>query len=240
MEEFDENKDNRISVRELTAVLPVEESFFVLFRSAVHADKGVDYMKIWKKYDKDGSGYIEVNELKAFLKDLIAKSNIQSKVDEKQLTDYAQTILTLFDINNDGKLGLQELIGLLPDRENFVKLALDRAHFNQQLKQSDIDKLLDKYDRDNSGTLEGAELQNLVRDILDDQSAIDKTNYDANDVFEVEKALLKGCDVDKNGRIDRKELAVVLITISRAGISGLFQGIDEYAGAVHSNSAVKK
>lgn len=65
-------------------------------------------------------------------------------------------------------------------------------------------------------------MANLVRDILEDQVALknDHYSYNASDVYEIQQALLKGCDLDGNGRIDRKELAIVLLAIVRAGLSG--------------------
>ncbi|XP_055328863.1 calbindin-32-like [Paramacrobiotus metropolitanus] len=236
MEEFDENKDGVISIRELTAVLPVEESFFALFRTVNPPESGIDYMKIWKKYDVDGSGYIESDELRNFLRDLLARAKPPVKVDEKTLEEYSKELMTLFDVNNDGKLGLQELIRLLPAQQNFVKLTLDHAHSLKRLNQSDINKLLDRYDKDGNGTLEGTELSNLVRDILEDQVAFTGAKYDARDVYEIEQALLKGCDVDGNGRIDRKELAVILLAITRSGLGGLYAEAGKVAQEIGTHS----
>lgn len=53
--------------------------------------------------------------------------------------------------------------------------------------------------------------------------------YSANDVYEIQKALMKGCDVNSDGKIERKELAVLLIAIVNAGLSGVYN-LKEFAG----------
>ncbi|GAV02109.1 hypothetical protein RvY_12713 [Ramazzottius varieornatus] len=217
LQEFDDNRDGKISVGELSAILPVDEGFFALFRLDNVTDNGVDYMKIWKKYDRDLSGYIEKHELKEFLRDLIRNASVDRRehINEERLDQYTQTILELFDINNDGKLGLSELCRMLPDSENFVQLVLDKAIALDRLSQSDVDGLLDKYDKDGNGTLEGSELTRLVHDIL---AMTQKDGYyNASDVYDLEQALLRGCDIDRDGHINRKELAVILLAIADAG-----------------------
>lgn len=217
LEEFDGNRDGKLSVGELSTILPVDEGFFALFRLDNATENGVDYMKIWKKYDRDLSGYIERDELKEFLRDLMknASADRHEPVNEDRLDQYTQTVMELFDVNNDGKLGLSELCGMLPDSENFVQLALDKAFALDRLSQNDVDRLISKYDKDGNGTLEGGELTKLVHDVL----AMTQKNgyYNASDVYDLEQALLKGCDIDHDGRINRKELAVILLAIADSG-----------------------
>ncbi|OQV15746.1 Calbindin-32 [Hypsibius exemplaris] len=235
LEEFDENKDGKISIGELTGILPVDESFFVLFRLDGGADNGIDYMKIWKKYDRDLSGFIEKNELKQFLHDLIKNQKSGAgrdvHVTDKRLNEYTKTIMDLFDVNGDGKLGLSELSRMLPASENFVQLVLDKALSLDKLSQKDVDQLIQKYDKDGNGTLEGTELANLVTDILE---LTQKDGfYNASDVYDLQQAILKGCDVDHDGRIDRRELAVILLAILNAGVEGVHDYAEDYNRRVY-------
>ncbi|RWS03761.1 hypothetical protein B4U79_07659, partial [Dinothrombium tinctorium] len=64
MEAYDDNKDGKIEIRELAQLLPLEESFLLLFRFDNPLDSSVEFMKIWREYDSDGSGFIEADELK--------------------------------------------------------------------------------------------------------------------------------------------------------------------------------
>uniref|UniRef100_A0A3P9MVU7 Purine nucleoside phosphorylase 6 n=1 Tax=Poecilia reticulata TaxID=8081 RepID=A0A3P9MVU7_POERE len=105
MQKFDKNKDGRIEMSELAQILPTEENFLLCFRQFVSSS--AEFMAAWRRYDTDRSGYIEANELKGFLSDLLEKAN--RHYDEQKLQEYTQTILRMFDLNGDGKLGLSEM-----------------------------------------------------------------------------------------------------------------------------------
>ncbi|KAH9636725.1 hypothetical protein HF086_014248 [Spodoptera exigua] len=92
MEAYDDNQDGKIDIRELAQLLPMEENFLLLFRFDNPLESSVEFMKIWREYDTDGSGYIEADELK----------------------------LQVFDSNKDGRLQLSEMAKLLPVKENFL------------------------------------------------------------------------------------------------------------------------
>merc|ERR1712106_979894 len=64
MEAYDYNQDGKIEIRELAQLLPMEENFLLLFRFDNPLDSSVEFMKIWKAYDNDNSGFIEADELK--------------------------------------------------------------------------------------------------------------------------------------------------------------------------------
>uniref|UniRef100_A0A4W5MP37 Calbindin 2 n=1 Tax=Hucho hucho TaxID=62062 RepID=A0A4W5MP37_9TELE len=105
MMKFDKNADGRIEMTELAQILPTEENFLLCFRTFVGSS--AEFMAAWRRYDTDRSGYIEANELKGFLSDLLKKAN--RHYDDKKLNEYTQTILRMFDLNGDGKLGLSEM-----------------------------------------------------------------------------------------------------------------------------------
>ena len=50
--------------------------------------------------------------------------------------------------------------------------------------------------------------------------------YNDADVYDVNKAIFKGCDLDQDGRINRKELAVILqlMTLANSGTVPDLQG----------------
>uniref|UniRef100_A0A8C3CIN7 Calbindin 2 n=1 Tax=Cairina moschata TaxID=8855 RepID=A0A8C3CIN7_CAIMO len=116
MHKYDKNADGKIEMAELAQILPTEENFLLCFRQ--HVGSSAEFMEAWRRYDTDRSGYIEANELKGFLSDLLKKAN--RPYDEPKLQEYTQTILRMFDMNGDGKLGLSEMSRLLPVQENFL------------------------------------------------------------------------------------------------------------------------
>ncbi|NXQ04640.1 CALB2 protein, partial [Vidua macroura] len=105
MHKYDKNADGKIEMAELAQILPTEENFLLCFRQ--HVGSSSEFMEAWRRYDTDRSGYIEANELKGFLSDLLKKAN--RPYDEPKLQEYTQTILRMFDMNGDGKLGLSEM-----------------------------------------------------------------------------------------------------------------------------------
>jgi calretinin len=64
LEAYDDNQDGKIDIRELAQLLPMEENFLLLFRFDNPLESSVEFMKIWREYDSDNSGFIEADELK--------------------------------------------------------------------------------------------------------------------------------------------------------------------------------
>ncbi|XP_053201258.1 calbindin-32-like [Panonychus citri] len=211
MEAYDDNKDGAIEIRELAQLLPLEESFLLLFRFDNPLDSSVEFMKIWREYDTDNSGFIEADELKNFLRDLMREANrgpIDEDVDEDKLIEYTDTLLQIFDTNKDGKLQLSEMAKLLPVKENF----LCRSNFiGTKLTQQDIETVFALYDRDNNGTIENEELKGFLKDLLE----LVKRDYDAQDLEQFQRSILKGCDLNKDGKINKKELTMVLLALAQ-------------------------
>uniref|UniRef100_A0A3P8UBM3 Calbindin 2a n=1 Tax=Amphiprion percula TaxID=161767 RepID=A0A3P8UBM3_AMPPE len=149
MQKFDKNKDGRIEMSELAQILPTEENFLLCFRQFVSSS--AEFMAAWRRYDTDRSGYIEANELKGFLSDLLEKAN--RHYDDQKLQEYTQTILKMFDLNGDGKLGLLEMARLLPVQENFLLKFQDG---NGYIDEHELDALLkDLYQTNKTKNLTG-------------------------------------------------------------------------------------
>lgn len=164
--------------------------------------------QIWTNYDRDGSGYIEADELKSFLNDLLKESR-GVPVGEEKIIEYTDTILQIFDSNRDGRLQLSEMARLLPVKENF----LNRSAFKGATKvtKDDIERVFILYDRDQNGSIENEELKGFLKDLLE----LVKRDYDAQDLAEFQDAILRGCDFNKDGKINKKELTMVLLALAR-------------------------
>ncbi|XP_052060844.1 calbindin-32-like isoform X5 [Mytilus californianus] len=210
---FDENSDGRIDIAELAQILPTEETFLLLFRRDNPLESSVEFMKVWKEYDKDRSGYIEADELKTFLYDLLKRCKRQGDVTEEQMITYTDTVLKLFDRNGDGKLQFSELAKLLPVKENF----LCRPVFKNanRLTTDDIDRVFSLYDRDNNGNIEDEELCGFLKDLME----LVEEDYDEEDLLECKEILLEKCDLNHDGKINKKELAMVLMSYNRISTS---------------------
>ncbi|ESO82261.1 hypothetical protein LOTGIDRAFT_134987 [Lottia gigantea] len=208
MNAFDENQDGRIDIAELAQLLPMEENFLLLFRRDNPLDSSVEFMKVWRQYDKDNSGYIEADELKLFLKDLLKNCKKDIDVSEEKLIEYADTMLQLFDRNKDAKLQLSEMAKLLPVKENFLCRPVFKS--GKQLTYEDINRVFKLYDRDNNNMIENEELTGFLKDLME----LVQEDYDAEDMEEFKEILLKKCDLNHDGKIDRDELSMVLMSFN--------------------------
>lgn len=209
---FDENKDGRIDIAELAQILPMEENFLLLFRRENPLESSVEFMKVWREYDSDHSGFIEADELKLFLHDLLKQCKKDAEVTEEQLITYADTMLQLFDRNKDGKLQLSEMAKLLPVKENFLLRPIFKSSPGaKQLTKDDITRVFSLYDRDGNKWIENEELHGFLKDLME----LVQEDYDAEDIDECKQILLKECDLNHDGRIDKDELSMVLISFAR-------------------------
>uniref|UniRef100_A0A672HUJ4 EF-hand domain-containing protein n=1 Tax=Salarias fasciatus TaxID=181472 RepID=A0A672HUJ4_SALFA len=135
MQKFDKNKDGRIEMSELAQILPTEENFLLCFRQFVSSS--TEFMAAWRRYDTDRSGYIEANELKGFLSDLLQKAN--RCYDDQKLTD---SVGTIWPHNRN------------PNFLQGVKLTSEQ--FNE---------IFTFYDKDGNGYIDEQELEALLRDL---------------------------------------------------------------------------
>ncbi|XP_056381383.1 calretinin isoform X1 [Hyla sarda] len=194
MQKYDKNADGRIEMSELAQILPTEENFLLCFRQ--HAGSSTEFMEAWRKYDTDRSGYIEANELKGFLSDLLKKAN--RPFDEKKLHEYTQTILRMFDLNGDGKLCLSEMSRLLPVQENFLL-----KFQGMKLSCEEFNSVFNFYDKDRNGYIDEHELDALLKDFFDKN----KKEVNIQSLTGYRQSIMSLCD---GGRLYRKELEIVL------------------------------
>jgi len=212
LEAYDDNKDGKIDIRELAQLLPMEENFLLLFRFDNPLDSSVEFMKLWKQYDNDNSGYIEADELKNFLRDLLREAKKSQEVSEDDLIQYTDTMLQVFDSNKDGKLQLSEMAKLLPVKENFLTRQVFKGDIGStKLTKEDIERVFALYDRDGNGSIENEELRGFLKDLLE----LVKKDYDATDLQDFEDTILKGCDFNRDGKINKKELTMILLALSK-------------------------
>ncbi|VDP74115.1 unnamed protein product [Echinostoma caproni] len=209
MDTFDENADNRIELSEMAKILPTEENFLLLFHRDNHLESSVEFMKVWKRFDKDRSGYIEADELKDFLRHLLKVAKPNDQIDEHKLIEYTSSILELFDQNKDGKLQLSEMARLLPVKENY----LCRPIFKNASKitSTDIDRAFALYDLDGNNTIEDEELAGFLKDLLE----LAQEDYDEKDLEFFKRVILNQWDVNNDGKINREELKMMLMQQSR-------------------------
>ena len=194
------DSSGRLEMSELMQFLPSEENFLHHFRDQ-HEIHIADFMKIWYHYDKDRSGFLETKELKSFLLDLM-KTKQEDLKSVKQVEEYTNVILDLFDANKDGKIELKELAKIIPIENNYLR----KFHADANLSTQEFEDLFGHYDQDNNGYIEDSELMGFIRDILEragrEPNSLELERYRAN--------ILQFSDTDNDGKLSKKELQMLL------------------------------
>lgn len=201
---YDTSTDGRLQIQEVAnMLLPEDENFLLLFRRETPLNSSVEFMRIWRNYDADGSGYISSGELKSFLQDLFLQH--KRVISSDKLQEYTDTMMLLFDKNGDGHLDLNDLARILALKENFL-LKFEMEACSQEERRRDFEKIFAHYDVSKTGALEGPEVDGFVKDMME----LVRPDLTGADLDKFRKALLGHCDVNGDGKIQKNELALCL------------------------------
>ncbi|KAJ8394631.1 hypothetical protein AAFF_G00044340 [Aldrovandia affinis] len=204
MSAYDATADGRLQIQELAnMMLPEDENFLLLFRRETPLDNSVEFMKIWRKYDADSSGFISAVELKGFLKDLFLKH--KKVISSSKLDEYTDAMMNIFDRNKDGRLDLNDLARILALQENFL-LQFKMDACSQEERKQDFEKIFLHYDVSKTGALEGPEVDGFVKDMME----LVQPSITGPELDKLRVVLLRHCDVNKDGKIQKNELALCL------------------------------
>ncbi|XP_062985862.1 secretagogin isoform X2 [Elgaria multicarinata webbii] len=150
MSTYDVTADGRLQIRELAnMILSEDENFLLLFRRETPLDNSVEFMRIWRQYDADSSGFISASELKNFLQGLFQQHG--KTISKAKLQEYTDTM-------------------------------------------------------SKTGALEGPEVDGFVKDMME----LVKPSISGTDLDKFRQILLHHCDVNKDGKIQKSELALCL------------------------------
>ncbi|XP_056113693.1 secretagogin isoform X2 [Rhinichthys klamathensis goyatoka] len=185
MSAYDVTSDGRLQIEEMAnMILPDDENFLLIFRREALLDNSVEFMK-------------------GFLKDLFEqhKKNISSN----KLEEYTDAMMNIFDKNKDGRLDLNDLARILALQENFLlQFKMDAS--SQMERKRDFEKIFAHYDVSKTGALEGPEVDGFVKDMME----LVKPSISGVDLDKFREVLLHHCDVNKDGKIQKSELALCL------------------------------
>ncbi|EFB28333.1 hypothetical protein PANDA_003866, partial [Ailuropoda melanoleuca] len=200
----DVSRDGRVQMKELANMfLSEDENFLLLFRQESPLDSSVQFMQIWRKYDADSSGFISAAELRDFLRDLFLHH--KKAISEAKLEEYTGTMMKIFDKNNDGRLDLNDLARILALQENFL-LQFKMDACSTEERKRDFEKIFAHYDVSRTGALEGPEVDGFVKDMME----LVQPSISGVDLDKFREILLRHCDVNKDGKIQKSELALCL------------------------------
>ncbi|NXT77782.1 SEGN protein, partial [Zapornia atra] len=207
MSAYDVTADGRLQIQELAnMILPDDENFLLLFRRETPLDNSVEFMRIWRSYDADSSGFISAVELKDFLRDLFLQHN--KMVAEAKLEEYTDTMVRK-DTHNGRSSGMMVIeispFRILALQENFL-LQFKMDACSTEERKRDFEKIFAHYDVSKTGALEGPEVDGFVKDMME----LVQPSISGVDLDKFRQILLNHCDVNKDGKIQKSELALCL------------------------------
>ncbi|NXL29619.1 SEGN protein, partial [Glaucidium brasilianum] len=164
-------------------ILPDDENFLLLFRRETPLDNSVEFMRIWRSYDADSSGFISAGELKDFLRDLFLQHN--KIVAEVKLEEYTDTM-----VRKNSGLGsnLNLFIFFF-----FFFFPLHMQACSTEERRFFFFFFFAHYDVSKTGALEGPEVDGFVKDMME----LVKPSISGVDLDKFRQILLNHCDVNK-------------------------------------------
>ncbi|KAL3308636.1 hypothetical protein Ciccas_012827 [Cichlidogyrus casuarinus] len=136
---FDSDKDGRLRMQELSKLIKVKENFLKkpIFRSS-KAIRYSDFERVFLRYDIDRNGFLENDELDAFLKDLIESTHVVDTADQS-MDEIKKNIIAQWDGDSDGRIGRKELETLLLHtirlNEDYDAIKRGQEQCNSQIQQ---------------------------------------------------------------------------------------------------------
>lgn len=153
-----------------------------------------DLLRVFKKFDSDNSGFINVEELSA----------IFAALGFNYSDDQIKGLIASVDENNDGRLNFEEFRNLVakplqPKEEKVDTVLVKTAPAQQENKyRKSLKKAFDKFDTDKSGRINRNELRSLYKSLGVDVNEEDLTE------------LLREFDLDGNEDIDFEEFFKII------------------------------
>ncbi|XP_073733789.1 secretagogin isoform X2 [Callorhinus ursinus] len=189
--------------QQLMAAQDVSRDGRVQMKEETPLDSSVEFMQIWRKYDADSSGFVSAAELRNFLRDLFLHH--EKAISEAKLEEYTGTMMKIFDKNKDGRLDLNDLARILALQENFL-LQFKMDACSTEERKRDFEKIFAHYDVSRTGALEGPEVDGFVKDMME----LVQPSISGLELDKFREILLRHCDVNKDGKIQKSELALCL------------------------------
>uniref|UniRef100_A0A3Q2PNF6 Secretagogin, EF-hand calcium binding protein n=1 Tax=Fundulus heteroclitus TaxID=8078 RepID=A0A3Q2PNF6_FUNHE len=111
-----------------------------------------------------------------------------------------------YDIDCSGYISAQELkVRILALEENFL-LQFQMDAGSKEERKRDFEKIFAHYDVSKTGALEGPEVDGFVKDMME----LVRPNITGPDLNKLRAVLLRHCDVNNDGKIQKNELALCL------------------------------
>ncbi|KFV88390.1 Secretagogin, partial [Struthio camelus australis] len=204
MSTYDVTADGRLQIQEVYLPQPPPQYFFYGRWENRELEQTWETGETEPGYDADSSGFISAGELKDFLRDLFLQHN--KMVAEVKLEEYTDTMVRKASICAITTIIIYiSLFRILALQENFL-LQFKMDACSTEERRRDFEKIFAHYDVSKTGALEGPEVDGFVKDMME----LVKPSISGVDLDKFRQILLNHCDVNKDGKIQKSELALCL------------------------------
>ncbi|XP_002166706.2 calbindin isoform X1 [Hydra vulgaris] len=148
-----------------------------------------NFLKLWYVYDKDRSSYLEKNEIRVLVKDLVEKSGC----DAQSVEEHEAKMIEEYDTNRDGKIHISELSKVIGQDADFI------TSF-QSLSVDDFERVFQLSDEDGNGTLENDEIPQFLKNLFPEGSS---------DQIETYKNILEALCESQEGKLTKNDLKIL-------------------------------
>jgi len=199
----DDNHNGKLEAKELSKIIPTEENFLLAY--SIQSQKmgtvlsTTDFLEIWLHYDQDCSGFLDYEEAKQFMKDMLKVNQCQMDTDN---VEYLDAFFKTFDIDDNGVIEIDEMSSIFPVEEKFTNALKQRRQF----PRLEFDRIFESYDKDKSGFLEGGELEKFINDL----SKTKKGGLTESEITEISGRLFQMFTKSGETKISRNELSLIL------------------------------
>ncbi|KFW87681.1 Secretagogin, partial [Phalacrocorax carbo] len=147
---------------------------------------------------------LSLSLLQDFLRDLFLQHN--KMVAEVKLEEYTDTMVRKdSEVQRVLKAVNFSVFWILALQENFLlQFRMDACSTEE--RRRDFEKIFAHYDVSKTGALEGPEVDGFVKDMME----LVKPSISGVDLDKFRQILLNHCDVNKDGKIQKSELALCL------------------------------
>eukprot|EP01116_Phalansterium_solitarium_P019110 TRINITY_DN5245_c0_g1_i1.p1 TRINITY_DN5245_c0_g1~~TRINITY_DN5245_c0_g1_i1.p1 ORF type:complete len:514 (+),score=162.79 TRINITY_DN5245_c0_g1_i1:184-1725(+) len=161
-------------------------------------------LALFRKYDVDNSGAIDVEELRRLLNDMFAKN---SDMSQEFRSNMLESFIQQYDRNKDGTISWQEFLILFDREDLFAVDAPDTPPApvgpDESMWLREAHAMFRQYDVDNSGSIDKLELEALLNEVF---AAADMSDEYRRGVIE---KTIREYDKNNDGKISWKEFVVL-------------------------------
>ncbi|KAK3750549.1 hypothetical protein QZH41_011079 [Actinostola sp. cb2023] len=198
LKNFDKDHDGEITMTELQGFLKVENNFLKSYEIGKHGFSAKDFDVLWKHYDPTPPDMKDINDWRDVIMRFSDRDGDEESYSQDRINDFKDNIMKKYDKNHDKRLDITE---------GFITDYIQVYENTKKLSDADADKKVVWLD--NNGSISGAELDALVRDLASLKFTEKRKSAkppDMKDISDWRDVMLRFSDRDGNEELGKREI----------------------------------